>query len=146
MNPNTRQSSLAILEKSQDLEEIPLSKLNSLLGCVKNFYLALVDQGWALPKWSKNCISFNYLWNVFTGENFRIKRENLKQAFLFKKASKIYLFEQLNFIIDNLGFNSDKIPDKQWLLDILYTLSPKHEIFMKHRGEVEDPKIKVPMK
>ena len=48
-----------------EMEEIPLSSLNLLLGNVKNFYFALLDKGWALPAFSKNAITFQYLWDMF---------------------------------------------------------------------------------
>ena len=71
-----------------DLEDIYLSTLNKILGSVQNFYFSLLDQGWALPKWNRNSISFQYLWDVFTGRCYRLKREDLKKGIVFKKVTK----------------------------------------------------------
>ena len=128
------------------MEEISLSSLNKLLGSVQNFYMALVDQGWSLPKFNRNCITFQYLWNVFMGSCFRIKRSELKKGFLFKKISKKELFETLNLVIPNLGFSNEKIPEKEWLIDVFFTIQPENDIFKKMKQDCEDPKVKVPIK
>lgn len=130
----------------QQLEEISLSSLNKLLGSVQNFYMALLDQGWSLPKFNRNSITFHYLWSVFMGECFRIKRSEVKKGILFKKVSKKYLFEQITLIVENFGFSNEKIPDKEWLIDILFTLEPNNEIFTKTKATEEDPKVQVPLK
>ena len=91
-------------------------------------------------------MTFQYLWDLFTGKCFRIKRNDLKKGILFKKVSKKFLFEELNDKIPKLGFTSEKLPDKQWMVDILFTVDPKNNVFSKGRNEIEDPKISVPMK
>jgi len=144
MEENNKPSKIAYCEN--DLEEVTLSSLNKMLGNVQNFYLALVDQGWSLPKFNRNCITFQYLWNVFTGACFRIKRANVKKGFIFKKISKKELFEIVNLQVPHLGFSNEKIPEKDWLIDILYTIHPNHEIFEKAKNDIEDPKVKVPIK
>jgi len=131
---------------NQEFEEISLSSLNKLLGNVQNFYLALVDQGWSLPKFNRNSITFQYLWSVFMGECFRIKRVEVKKVVLFKKVSKKYIFEQINLTIKNFGFPNEKIPEKEWLIDILFTIDQNNEIFKKNKPEIEDPVVKVPLK
>jgi hypothetical protein len=129
-----------------DKEEISLSSLNLLLGNVKNFYFALLDKGWALPAFTKNAITFQYLWDIFTQKSFRIQRSELKKGVLFRKVSKKYLFEELNRVIQNLGFTSEKLPDKEWMVDLLFTVDPKNNIFLKGGNQIEDPKISVPLK
>ena len=134
------------LQNPKEMEEISLSTLNKLLGSVHNFYLALVDQGWSLPKFSRNSITFQYLWNVFMGDCFRIKRENVKKGVTFKRISKKELFFRINLLIKNFGFTNEKIPEKDWLIDILYTIDPNNEVFSKSKNEIEDPKVQVPLK
>ena len=130
----------------QDMENVSLTSLNRLLGNVKNFYFALLDKGWALPTYGRNSITFQYLWDTFTGRCFRIKRSELKKGVLFKKITKKALFEELNVVIPQLGFTSEKLPDKEFMLDLLFTKDPKNDIFSKGQNEVEDPKVFVPLK
>ena len=80
------------------------------------------------------------------GECFRIKRVEVKKGVLFKKVSKKYIFEQINLTIKNFGFPNEKIPEKEWLIDILFTIDQNNEIFKKNKPEIEDPVVKVPLK
>ena len=83
--------------------------------------------------------------NIF-GICFRIKRVDLKKGILFKKISKKYLFEELNVVIPKLGFTSEKLPEKSWMVDLLYTVDPNNNVFSKGGNQIEDPKISVPLK
>lgn len=129
-----------------DKEEIPISTLNKMIGNVQNFYYALVDKGWYLPPYGRGAITFQYLWNVFSGTCFRIPRQEIKRAFTYKKISKIEVFQELNTAVQNIGFSSEKLPEKQWMLDVLNTVNPKHRIFSKESGPIDEPKVTISMK
>lgn len=131
---------------NDEQQSLPISTLNRMIGNVKNFYYALLDKGWYLPQYNKGALSFSYLWNVFNGKCFRIQRDKVKKSVLFKKVTKIQVFEQLNFKVKDLGFTSEKLPDKQWMLDILYTVDPDNILLNKEEGIIEEPKVSVSMK
>ena len=126
-------------------QEIPITILNKMLGNVQNFYYSLLNEGWFLPLFDRNCITFDYLWNVFLGKYFRIKRNEIKQGILFKNITKTQLLQALNSKIDNLGFDTQKIPEKQWMINVLFTVNPNHEIFEKTKISDSEGKISIPL-
>lgn len=127
-------------------QNVPISTLNRMIGNVKNFYFALLDKGWYLPSYNKGSLSFSYLWNVFSDKCFRIQREKVKKAIVFKNLTKMQVFEALNAKVRNLGFQTEKLPEKQWMLDVLYTIDPENRIFNREEGIIEEPKVSVSMK
>ena len=129
-----------------DMEDIPISTLNKMIGNVMNFYYALTDKGWYLPPYNRGAITFQYLWGVFNGKSFRIPRSEIKRAFTYKKLTKIEIFQELNLKIPNLGFSSEKLPEKQWMLDVLNTIDSKNRIFSKESGPIDEPKVSISMK
>jgi len=43
-----------------------------------------------------------------------------------------------------LGFSPDALPDKAWLVNVLFTLKPNHEIFVG--TEVNSPLFDIPVR
>ena len=57
------------------------------------------------------------------GKCFRVLRSEVNQAFLMKKSSKLKLYDELLKVANTkkiiLGFDSEKLPDKGWMVNIL---------------------------
>jgi hypothetical protein len=132
---------------NNEQEKVPISVLNSMIGNVKNFYLALVDKGWYLPEYDRGSVTFSYLWDAFNGKCFRILRTEIKKGKAFKKVTKLALFQELNKIIPNIGFTSEKIPNMEWMIDVLNTLNPQNPLLSKEKHvQSNEPKVLVSIK
>ena len=62
-----------------------------------------------------------------------MKKDDTKQGTLLKEASKITLLDELSAIIgkEDLGFDEKSLPDKKWLINIIYSLEPNNALFKK---------------
>ena len=129
----------------ENAQEVPISVLNQMIHNVENFHMALTHQGWYLPPYNRGWITFEYLWKVFNEECFRVKRDQVKRGVTFKKVTKIGLYQELTKNIQNLGFTSEKLPDMQWMIDVLNTIDPRNKLLSKEKTIVEEPKILVSM-
>lgn len=96
--------------------EAPVSKINTMVGNIENFYYSLVNDGWYLPKYHKDCIIFDYLKGVLNGFYIRVKTTEVKIRLLIKKTKRIELYEILEeYCKENnmqSGFATEKIPKR----------------------------------
>ena len=110
--------------------KMKLSSYNALLGPKNSLYDKLIIRGDYLPDKKSPCITKDYLQNVLYSLVFRIKRKEIKQGYMFKKVSKIQLIEILgDLTIKELGFGEFNPPDKNWLVNTIYTPKENHDIF-----------------
>ena len=129
---------IPILKKNK----MKLSACNALLGPKKSLYDKLIIRGDYLPDKKSPCITKNYLLQVLYSHVFRIKRKEKKVGYMFKKVSKIQLIEILDGLTEKeLGFDEFNTPDKNWLVNTIYTLNENHDIF-KYEIE-EEPETEI---
>ena len=54
---------------------------------------------------------------------------------MYKKASRLTIYDELLKIASaqkiNLGFDSSRMPNKKWMVNVLYSLDEKNPIFSK---------------
>jgi len=98
----------------------------------KILYNFLKEAGYYLPKIDSGVVNYTYLIAVMKGHIFCPLKTEIKQYPYPKKLkmSAAVLHSQITAKIqNNLGYNSSKTPCKQYLADILYTLSPDNILF-----------------
>lgn len=127
------------LKNSSMVDEvrIPNLELRRRFPTVQILYNFLVqDKNLYLPKWKdpKNRPKFiteEYLFKVLEGKYFSIKRDKIKKPVeVTKKCTKGELLKILQMLSEKpLGFEFDKEPNVGWLLKVIYSLNPDHEIF-----------------
>ncbi|CAD8061121.1 unnamed protein product [Paramecium primaurelia] len=70
------------------------------------------------------CVALN---KVFT-----YKSQDIKVAYLIQKATKIDLYRELFKLVGQeieLGFTSEKLPNRDWLVNTFFLVSPNHYYF-----------------
>ncbi len=89
-----------------------------------------------LPKWRikrnrPKCITEKYLLGVLLRQNFAINQDQVKKPLeVTKSCTKIQLINILEELASKpLGFEIDKEPENKWLITMIYSLNPNHEIF-----------------
>ncbi len=112
---------------------IPISYANLLLANRENLYRMVSAEGWFLPESESKAVTVNYLLGVSSGKFFRIRVSEVHHYPAEKKTwKKLDLFIYLSDVhlrSVNLGFDYLHLPDRNYLLSILYTLEPTHEVF-----------------
>jgi hypothetical protein len=83
---------------------------------------------------SSKTITAHYLQSILENKIYSVKRNEISMnATTYKKIKKLDLYMMVSAILENkklnLGFDIYKIPNKQWLLDILQHLDPKNSLF-----------------
>jgi hypothetical protein len=112
------------------VERMKISQLNELLGNVENFYYQVVQHGFFLPDPKKKTVTVDYLYGVIMGNYFGIQKTDIRVGHIFKYVSKVDLyFELKNTTAKELGFDLNSLPNKSWILDVLFTLNPNHPFF-----------------
>ena len=122
-----------------------------MIGNIENFYYALTAEGYYLPKLKSPSITGDYLWKVLNDNVFRMKTSEIKFGVTFKNIQKNHIFEEIeNLLIQKhlkpLGFYQEKLPDKDWLKNLLFTLNPQHHFFSKFSKSDNVPKRNVDMR
>lgn len=86
-----------------------------------------------LPSLESKAITSEYLFKLARKEVFSIKRSDIKIPYFTKKILKSDLFEALKAKLPgkDLGFDQFSLPDKEWRLNVLYTIDPQNTIFLK---------------
>ena len=122
-----------VSEVRDGLASVPLSYANSILGSKSNLYRIVWAHGWYLPKRTSKAVSCHYLFEVANGTVFRILQSDIKPFVTERRRwNKIDLITELR---DNIlkspliNFDCNHLPDRKWLLNILYTCKSDHEVF-----------------
>ena len=95
----------------------------------------LTRNGYYLPR-SKVCCSVEYMWKVLNGEVFCLRYEDVRIRPCPSSPSLEYLLEEVQEAVlrkegSTLGNFKKHRPDKEFLLTVLSSLSPEHQIFTK---------------
>ena len=110
-----------------------LKEINNMFGRMDNFYYSVLQLGYYLPKLGSSTVTSDYLLGVVKGNYFCPKNSEicLGGASTVKMRSKVQLYELLLPILEKkttleLGFDLSKLPNKQFLLDLIYLINPEH--------------------
>jgi hypothetical protein len=123
-----------ILGVNNEMATMPISYANYILGDKKNLYRLVSLEGYYLPEFSKRCITSKYLFKVIKGEIFRIKSSDINNYSVEREIwTKIDLVSELQgkYLRGvELGFEPNQLPDKRWLLNVVFSLDSQHIIFV----------------
>lgn len=122
-----------ILGVNNGYARLPLKWANAVLGNKRNLHRMLTEQGFYLPRVDSRACTGKYLFSVISGSVFSIKTSQVRTCLEEKtKLSKIDLLSLLQTLVGsnvNLGFSPISLPDRSWILNVVYTYSPENEIF-----------------
>ena len=129
--------------KLKNVPESLIPYLNGLISNIDNFYINLARRGYYLPKRRTKAISAEYLWGIFVGEIYCPKIQDMKIGFLPRYIPKVDLLDILKVILPEgkvHGLDDAHLPNDDWIVNIIHTLKPKHEIFqfIKLNNEEEE--------
>jgi hypothetical protein len=127
---------------------MPIRHANIILGNKSNLYRLVSHDDWFLPKEKARSITTNYLFQVMQGSVFRIRTEHVKhyitERVRWSKIDLLSYIQSKHLRDSSFGFGADRLPDRYWLLSILHTFEPSHEVF---NGVSESDKlVDVPIK
>ncbi len=116
---------------------IPKQELREIFPTVGTLYNYLEDKkGLYLPFYGGDgnrdqSITVDYLFEILKGTAFSIRRENIKKPPRVKKAClKWELQEKIEKVSNKKClFPEGRLPSKEWLLEVLYSLDPSDEVF-----------------
>jgi len=133
MENNTNLPSFIKGITQQGYAQMPMKYANLILGSKSNLYRMVAEEGWYLPKKESRCCTAKYLFGVIGGYYFRILVADVKFCVDEKvRLPKIDLIAHLETKVLNgpkLGFGPESLPDRTWLLNVLFTFQPEHEVF-----------------
>ena len=134
-----------ISDQTMEIEEkIPYTEIRKRLPTIWDQYRFVVDkQKIYLPKWKTRdkkpkWATEKYLVNVMLKKNFGLDLKNLKKPEEplagLTKGEMINILEQL--VNKPLGFEEERNPPKKWLITVIYSLKPDHEMFKPVTEEI----------
>jgi len=132
-------STFVLQEDSKNLI-MPLKLANMLLGNKRNLYNSIKSYGLFLPKLG-NAVTAKYLIKVSKGEAFWILEKDVKfppeEKIKFTKTDLVAYLEDKHISNPSLGFDPQNLPNRKWLLTLLFTFEPNHYVFTAiHNNQV----------
>ena len=128
---------------SQNQEKsLPIERLKNLLPSKRMVYDMIIEipgpYGYYLPEINSKAISENYLKSVVQKDVYILKLESMKTGKLLRSATVLELIEEIGKLAGKpLGFDIFTAPDKDWLVNVLYTLKPTHPFFTPALSGIE---------
>lgn len=125
--------------ESKTMVEINVEVVKRLLGDAKDIYRILTFRGYYLPKFKAKIITKRFLCDIMSGKTWcplskdiRLfpevissgRAEIIAGIMAEQPRARLYYYQQ---------------PDKQWLINILFTLNPDHKIFQVWRKGLREP-------
>ncbi len=118
-------------------EKIEDKILREKLPTVFDQYRFVVKElGYYLPKWEAKSdrpkwATEKYLVGIIQGAVFGIKKEKVKKPVDYKnRYTKGEMLQVLDSLADRpLGFTTGNEPPVKWLIKVIYSLNPNHEMF-----------------
>ncbi|KAL4463836.1 hypothetical protein ABPG74_005773 [Tetrahymena malaccensis] len=138
---------------AQNSQIATLHQINQMFGSLENMYLSVEQLGYYLPDLKCSCITAYFLIRVVNGEIFSVKRSKIAPggAKTIKNKTKIELYEILYSLAQqqekkDLGFDLNRLPNKQYILDLIHVLKPNHSLFkLEDDSELSNHQIKFPI-
>ncbi|KAL4500834.1 hypothetical protein ABPG72_020068 [Tetrahymena utriculariae] len=133
---------------AQKTDLLSKSDANAAIRGIDNLYWAIYQLGYYLPSRGSQCISSQYLIGVMNKQIYCPQRVQVTAGRqTYKKCKKVEIYNQLcKSKNDTLGFDITRLPDKQWLIDVLYLLNSEHELFQFcENQEKEEQHVMLPL-
>ncbi len=122
-----------VISVNNGIATMPISYANSILGSKENFYRMVSSQGWYLPHISSKAITIPYLMKVVEGTCFKVRVSEVRHFIVDRKKWKkldLFLFLRDTHLSNvTTGWDLLHLPDRIFLLNILHTVDPNHEVF-----------------
>ena len=124
-------------QENQRLISQHVTLLNSFIPNLKTLYEILCSGtfNFYLPKFNTLCINKEYLMNLQKRAVFVLTNEEIKE-FCNKKIiaiTRLELFQELDKYCNNkkigLSFHTETLPDKDWMINVLFTIDPENARF-----------------
>jgi hypothetical protein len=137
-----------ILSIDNQMAKMSIKYANHILGSKANLYRLVQLEGWYLPKKEARCCTTNYLFMIVNGAVYRIGTADIRPYIVEKiRLPKIDLITMLETNLlrgQVLGFQPEKLPDRQWLLNVIHSLDCNNEIFTGTR--TIDKIVEIPLR
>lgn len=120
-------------------ESFDLKTLSLYIPNKATLYRIMIKKGYVLPSETSKACTEEYLLDCLHDKIFSIKAENFRPFLLEKDVSisSLRIIEEIKKKASKpLGFTLDKLPDKKWLLDVLYSLDKQNKIFSDPTEEI----------
>ena len=116
---------------------------NEILGSKMNLYKMVKALGWFVPEYASKAVTVQYLNYVMNGAVFRMKKTDMKRHSLeVKSYSAMDLVGAIETKLGHkMGFELQKLPNREYLLDVLFTLDDQHEVFQGNQEKL----VEVPL-
>lgn len=124
------------LEAETDFVDIPLDELKIYFPKKEAVYKLLEREGYdyILPSLNSTGVTVQYLLDLASEKIYGLKKENFKKAPELKDKSLTVedLLKLLSKIVKkDLGFDFHRLPNKEWVLNCIYSENPKNDIFLR---------------
>ena len=103
----------------------------------RDYYDAMVSNGYYLPKYKSSIITEEYMQDVFKGKIFCPRFADIKMLPCPRPPNKDVLIKKVlgigvNHNFTHHGMDQSHEPDKRWLIDLISSFKPEDEIFKKN--------------
>jgi len=115
-----------------ELQNIDLDTLATFIPNKNTLYRIMVEKDYYLPSITSKACSEEYLLGCLKGKYFTIKITELKPYVLWRdlKSNKLELFDEIvKKASKSLGFSIHKLPEKEYLVNVLHTLDKSNRVF-----------------
>ena len=114
---------------------ITLEQAKLLVKSKSHLYKAMIRNGWYLPKLKSSVVTEKYLNGVRDKKYYCPKYSDLKTLPCPDPPGKEFLLDEVMKFTNakrlDIGAVEGKVPDSDWLLQVLAILSPDHDVFRK---------------
>ncbi|KAM3133777.1 hypothetical protein pb186bvf_014186 [Paramecium bursaria] len=115
-----------------------IAYMNQLTGSVKSMWYALDMKGYYLPEYSSTAVTAAYLWKIANNKCFHLFKKETQQGTLLKPSTKANLLDEISLLVkSDMAINEKNMPDKTWLINVLFFLNPNHSLFKKPFDDAE---------
>lgn len=116
------------------MEKVPAYDINQYLTDKKDIYQLLTDNdyNYHLPTLNSNSLSVDILLGLGNDVYWCLKKSQITKVskHIAKGVDKIYLYDSIKQITgENMGYNYLRLPPKQYLVEILFSLKLNHLLF-----------------
>jgi hypothetical protein len=123
-----------IVEIKDNVAIVPEEYANAVVHSKRNLIYMVRKLGYYLPEDHTKAMTCSFLLKTAQGTIWRIKTSDVKPyVTLFLTWSCVDLLAYIKEVLlkdEIVGFDLDKMPDKRYMLNIIHTINPGHEMFV----------------
>ena len=117
------------------MEQLTVKEFSKKIRDKHDLYEAVHRNGFHLPSLKSGMVTEAYLLNVMEGTYFCPMLEQVRLRACPRPPQKDILVKKFLAIMRDKGYahglSQDKLPDKQWLISVISSITPEDEIFRK---------------